>query len=68
MIRSLLDFLGGLFEMIRMGVISKFKLRGQYWSWRTHTAFPESNPPRGQSMPRLALEYFIWAHRIRKLR
>lgn len=68
MIRATLDVFGGLYEMLRMGVISRFKLRGEYWAWRTHTAFPDGDPPTGHSKPRLALEYFMWAHRIRKLR
>ncbi|MCA9303625.1 MAG: hypothetical protein KC996_05855 [Phycisphaerales bacterium] len=68
MIRGVLDILGGLYEMLCMGIRSRFNLRGDYWSWRTHTAFPDGDPPPGHSKPRLALEYFIWAHRIRKLR
>jgi len=68
MIRGLLDLLGGLTEMVRVGILSRFNLRGEYWTWRTHTAFPGGETPAGQSKPRLALEFFIWAHRIRKLR
>jgi hypothetical protein len=68
MIRAALDLIGGLFEMLRMGILSRFNLQGSYWSWRTHTAFPDGDPPKGHSKWRLALEYFVWVHRIRRLR
>lgn len=69
MIGSLWNLLGGLYEMFRAGWIARFRLNSAYWNWRTQTAFPGGDVPGGfKAKMKLAIEYFMWVRRIRKLR
>ena len=58
-----------LWQLARLAVLSKFKLRGAYWKWRADTAFG-TNVKR---MPSLAarfgaiLEYGAWVGKMRRL-
>jgi hypothetical protein len=69
----------GLLGLAVLGVATRFRLRGPYWRWRMHTAFPEGrptvpgNPEPGWTaqrleLARLALEYGAWAFRTGRLR
>ena len=31
-------FLGGLYQLARLALLSGFRFRGSYWAWRAHTA------------------------------
>jgi len=62
----MLDLIGGLYQLARLAVISGFKLRGKYWSWRNHTAFGAGYPVNRADLIRAVLEYGIWVHRMRK--
>jgi hypothetical protein len=64
-VRTLLDTLGGLWQLLRLAALSGFRLRGPYWQWRFHTAFGRGVPPRGELI-RAAIEYGRWVHRIRR--
>ncbi len=61
----LLDTLGGLYELARLGVISGFRFKGPYWTWRMHTAFGRGSPPRRELITSV-LEYARWVHRTRR--
>jgi hypothetical protein len=66
--RWLLDTLGGLFELARLGVRTRFRLSGPYWRWRRETAFgadPSRRPPWRQQLHAI-LEYGRWVHRMRR--
>lgn len=66
--RWLIDTLGGLWELFRLGWITRFRFRGPYWQWRLETALgrdPESRPPRRQTI-HAALEYARWVFRMRR--
>ncbi len=66
---SLRTLIEGVLGLTTLGFATRFRLRGPYWEWRTHTAFPEGTPAGGRSeMVRLALEYGAWAWRTRRLR
>ncbi len=65
MIGSIVNLIGGMYEMMRMGLLSRFRLGGRYWRWRTETAFPGGKSERSM---RLLFEYFMWVSRIRHLR
>ncbi len=59
----------GLLGLTALGLETRFRLRGPYWDWRRHTAFPDGIPSGGRGeMVRLALEYGAWAWRMRRLR
>ncbi|MBL4590869.1 MAG: hypothetical protein JKY96_02800 [Phycisphaerales bacterium] len=69
MIAKGLNLLGGFSQMLRMGLVSRFRLRGAYWQWRTQTAFPQTGSPEGfANRFGLMVEYFMWVSRIRRLR
>lgn len=59
------DTLGGLWELARLGFITRFHFRGPYWSWRMHTAFGKGEPPAGDRR-RSILDYARWIHRLRR--
>ncbi len=63
--RWLIDTLGGIYELARLGAISGFKLRGPYWQWRLHTAFGRGYPPRGELIASF-LDYGRWVYRSRR--
>jgi len=69
LIAHLTDFIGSLWVLTTLAIVSKFRFRGQYWAWRTATAFPQGTHPDGKlGLLRSGLEYARWAWRIRRLR
>ena len=68
--RRLLDTLGGLWELMRLGARSRFRLGSAYWRWRYETAFgndPAARPPRRQHIGAL-LDYGRWVYRMKRKR
>ena len=63
--RGAFENFGGLYELARLAVLTRFRLRGPYWSWRLHTAFGRGYPPRGELI-RSILAYGRWVHRMRR--
>lgn len=63
--QRLIDTIGGLYELLRLGVITRFRLRGPYWQWRLHTAFGRGYPPRAEMIASV-LEYGRWVYRTRR--
>lgn len=61
----LLDTLGGLYQLARLAVITGFRFRGPYWTWRMHTAFGKHHPSRAEVVASV-LEYGRWVHRMRR--
>ena len=64
----LLDTLGGIWELMRIAVRSRFRLRSSYWRWRAETAFGADlaqRPPFRERM-RALLDYARWVHRMKK--
>ncbi|MEZ6233737.1 MAG: hypothetical protein R3B68_06070 [Phycisphaerales bacterium] len=55
----------GAFELLRLAVVSRFRLRGPYWSWRWHTAFGRGSPPRPELLWAM-LRFGRWARRMRR--
>ena len=64
--RYLLDTLGGLYELARLGVLSRFRFRGPYWAWRMHTAFGRGMPGSRLELLRGVMAYGRWMHRMRR--
>ena len=65
----LIDFIGAIWVLLTLGVVSKFRLRGRYWSWRTATALPDGVHPEGRlGLIGAGFEYARWAWRMRRMR
>lgn len=64
--RALLDTIGGLFELLRLGALSGFRIRGEYWTWRWHTAFGRGQPATRRELAASVLEYARWVRRMRR--
>ncbi len=64
--RWLIDTLGGLYELARLGVITRFDFKGPYWSWRLHTAFGKGYPSTRAETLRSILEYARWVRKMRR--
>jgi hypothetical protein len=62
----LLENLGALYELARLGVISRFRFRGPYWQWRLHTAFGRGYPPRRELIGAV-LAYGRWIRQMRRI-
>lgn len=59
----------GCLGLAVLGVSTRFRLKGPYWTWRTQTAFPEGKPAGGRAeLIRLAIEYGAWSWRTRRLK
>lgn len=63
--RWLCDTLGGIWQLARLAVLTRFRFKGPYWQWRLHTAFGRGYPAKGELM-RSVLEYGRWVHRMRR--
>jgi hypothetical protein len=61
--------LRGAWNLLLLGVATRFRLRGKYWSWRMETAFgaDRSKWPPARERRRAALEYGAWVGSMRKL-
>ena len=69
MVGMVIDFMGGIWVLIHLGVVSRFKVSGRYWRWRTSTAFPGGTGGVGRGkLCKLGFEYAQWAWRMRRLR
>ncbi len=64
--RWLLDTIGGIWELARLGWITGFRFRGPYWQWRMHTAFGRGMPATRGELVRSVLAYARWVHRMRR--
>ena len=66
---SIRTLIQGVIGLALLGFATRFRLRGRYWQWRTHTAFPRGVPAGGRAeLIRSALEYGAWSWRTRRLR
>ncbi len=69
LVGHLTDFLGSLWVLMSLAIVSQFQFKGRYWTWRTATAFPQGTHPEGKlGLLRSGFEYARWAWRIRRLR
>ena len=61
--------LDALWQLARLAVLSKMKLRGAYWKWRRDTAFGTnaSTMPSRAARFKAILEYGAWVGQMRRL-
>ena len=58
----------GVWELCRLALKTRCRLRGKYWRWRYETAFgsePDRYTTRWQRL-RSMIEYGKWVHRMRR--
>jgi hypothetical protein len=65
MLRTLAEYLAGLYHLARLAALSRFRFSGPYWTWRLHTAFGRGYPSRLELL-RALLDYGRWMHVIRR--
>jgi hypothetical protein len=65
-VRALIQNLGAVYELVRLGVLTRFRLRGPYWRWRMHTAFGRGYPRSRLELARAVLAYGRWMRRMRR--
>ncbi|HYF13554.1 MAG TPA: hypothetical protein VD971_00630 [Phycisphaerales bacterium] len=56
----------GLYELFRLAVLSRFRMRGKYWTWRMHTALGDGAGVSPAERRRAILEYGRWVARMRR--
>lgn len=61
-----IETLGGLYELARLAALTRFRFRGDYWSWRLHTAFGRGYPRSRWELARSVLAYGRWMFRLRR--
>jgi hypothetical protein len=67
-LRGLVDTVGGLWELMLLGLRHGTKMKGPYWRWRAETAFgsnPARRPPLSQRL-RAVLAYGRWVYRMKR--
>src|SRR5262245_30074533 len=62
-IDRLIDGCFALYELLRLALVTKLRLRGPYWNWRLHTAFGRGYPPSRWELIRAVVAYGAWVHR-----
>lgn len=65
MLTSVLESVGAVYQLARLSVITRFRFRGEYWTWRLHTAFGRGFPASRFELLKSVLEYGRWVHRMR---
>lgn len=55
-----------MWELLRLAVITRGRVRGAYWAWRRETAFGKHEPTGGEQRGAM-LHYGDWVRRMRKL-
>jgi len=66
-VRWVVDTMGGVYQLARLGALSRGRFGGPYWSWRKHTAFGRGYPASRAQLVWAVLDYGRWMHRMRRL-
>jgi len=61
------ETLAGCWQLLRLLILSRFRIRGRYWHWRQETAFGRGMPRNRLETIKALLEYGRWMARVRKL-
>ncbi|MCL4741720.1 MAG: hypothetical protein KJZ54_05890 [Phycisphaerales bacterium] len=67
MVGHAVETIGGLYALVRLGFITRFRFAGPYWRWRLHTAFGRGMPESRVETLRAIVRYGRWMHRMRRL-
>ncbi len=70
---TLLDKVRAIFALARLGVTTRFRFKGAYWSWRNETAFGSHDADFARDKRislrdhcHAVLEYGAWVARMRR--
>lgn len=66
MIHRACELIGGVYQLVRLGVITRFRFKGEYWQWRLHTAFGRGYPANKVELYKSIVEYGVWMHQMRR--
>lgn len=63
-----IETIGGLWELARLALASRLRLRSGYWRWRRETAFGSdpSARPAMRARCRALLDYGRWVYRMKR--
>lgn len=68
MIATLCEYVGAIWELFRLGLMTGFRFRGPYWRWRLHTAFGRGYPASRVETLKSVFDYGRWVYRMRRMR
>ena len=68
MIRGILELPLALYYLLRLAIITRFRFRGDYWSWRLNTAYGRGMPSSRWELVVSTIEYGRWMHRTLRMR
>lgn len=57
---------GALYELLRLGILTRFNFKGPYWSWRLQTAFGRGYPASRRELIVAVFHHARWIHRMRR--
>jgi hypothetical protein len=68
-VRSLIHTMDAVWQLARLAVVTRGRLRGRYWHWRMETAFgtDAARMPSRLERLRAVLRYGHWVGRMRRL-
>ncbi|HRP63106.1 MAG TPA: hypothetical protein PK400_07435 [Phycisphaerales bacterium] len=66
--RTLLDTIGGIWELFLLAWKSGFRMRNAYWKWRYETAFgtDPAKMPSAKERRKAILDYGRWVYRTKR--
>lgn len=64
---SLIETAQGCWQLLRLLILSRFRLKGRYWTWRDETAFGRGKPAMRSEYVKATLDYGRWMARMRKV-
>ena len=58
----------GMLGLLYLAVVTRFRLRGRYWTWRMETALGSDRSawPRARTRRHAILSYGAWSRRLRR--
>ncbi len=68
--QSIRDTLGGLWELVLLAILARFRLRSGYLRWRDETAFgtdPANRPSLSRRLGAM-IAYGRWVYRLKRFR
>ncbi|MFN7020097.1 MAG: hypothetical protein ACK4WH_02055 [Phycisphaerales bacterium] len=68
MLRNILELPCALFCLLRLAIRTRFRFRGEYWSWRLNTAYGRGMPSSRWALILSTIDYGRWMHRTLRMR